>query len=156
MAGLLTLGTKAPDFTLPRQDGGSVRLRDLKGRKVVLVFYPRADTPGCTRETVAFNRLRREFERSGTEVLGISADSVAAQAKFAGKHGLAFPLLSDESKSMLQAFGVWKKKQLYGRSFMGIERTTYLIGADGRVAKVWPKVRVDGHAEEVLAAAKAL
>jgi peroxiredoxin Q/BCP len=156
MAGLLTLGTKAPDFTLPREDGGSVRLRDLKGRKVVLVFYPHADTPGCTRESVAFNRLRRDFERSGTELLGISADPVTAQARFANKHGLAFPLLSDESKSVLQAFGVWKKKQLYGRTFMGIERTTYLIDAKGRVAKVWPKVRVDGHAEEVLAAAKAL
>lgn len=156
MAGLLALGAKVPDFTLPREDGGTVRLRELRGRKVVLVFYPRADTPGCTREAVAFNRLRREFERSGTVLLGISADSVAAQAKFAKKHGLAFPLLSDESKSALQALGVWKKKQLYGRTFMGIERTTYLIDQEGRVARVWPRVRVEGHAEEVLAAAKAL
>jgi peroxiredoxin Q/BCP len=156
MAGLLALGAKVPDFTLPREDGGTVRLRELRGRKVVLVFYPRADTPGCTREAVAFNRLRREFERSGTVLLGISADSVAAQAKFAKKHSLAFPLLSDESKSALQALGVWKKKHLYGRTFMGIERTTYLIDQEGRVARVWPRVRVEGHAEEVLAAAKAL
>ena len=156
MAGLLAFGAKAPDFTLPREDGGSIQLRDLRGRKVVLLFYPRADSPGCTRESLAFNRLRRDFERSGTTLLGISADPVAAQAKFANKHGLAFPLLSDESKSVLQAFGVWKKKQLYGRTFIGIERTTYLIDPDGRIAKVWPKVRVEGHAEAVLAVAKAL
>jgi peroxiredoxin Q/BCP len=156
MAGLLAPGAKAPDFTLPRQDGGMFRLQELRGRKVVLAFYPRADTAGCTREAVAFNRFRREFERSETVVLGISADPVAAQAKFADKHGLAFPLLSDETKSVLQAFGVWKKKQLYGRKFMGIERTTYLLDRSGRVAQVWPRVRVAGHAEEVLAAAQAL
>jgi peroxiredoxin Q/BCP len=156
MATPLMPGTKAPDFNLPREDGSSVRLRDLRGRKVVLFFYPRADTSGCTREAVAFNRLRRDFESSGTALLGISADPITVQAKFANKHGLTLPLLSDESKSMLQAFGVWKKKSLYGRTFMGIERTTYLIDPDGRVARVWPKVRVDDHAEEVLAAAKAL
>jgi peroxiredoxin Q/BCP len=156
MAGLLTPWMKAPDFTLPRENGGSIRLRDLKGRKVVLLFYPRADSSGCTREAMAFNRLRRDFERRGTVLLGISADPVAAQKKFANKHGLAFPLLSDESKAVLRAFGVWKKKQLYGRSFMGVERTTFLIDADGRIANIWRKVRVEGHAEQVLTAACSL
>jgi thioredoxin-dependent peroxiredoxin len=149
-------GAKAPPFELPRDGGGSVSLADFKGRKVVLFFYPRADTPGCTRESIEFSKLRAAFTKAGTDLLGISADPVEAQDAFKKKHKLSVALLSDERKEMLKAYGAWGKKSMYGKTFMGIIRTTVLIGADGRVARIWPKVRVDGHAEEVLAAAKAL
>ena len=152
----IEIGTKAPAFKLPRDGGGSVSLADFKGRKLAIYFYPRADTPGCTRESIDFSKLRAEFEKAGTEILGVSADSVAAQDKFKAKHDLTVPLLSDETHAMLEAYGVWGKKSMYGKTFMGITRMTVLIGPDGRVAQVWPKVKVDGHAAEVLKAAKAL
>ena len=154
MATDLAEGAKAPAFKLPRDGGGTVSLADFKGRKLVLYFYPRADTPGCTRESIDFSKLRAEFQKAGTDVLGVSADPVEAQDKFKKKHNLGVPLLSDETHKMLEAYGVWGKKSMYGKTFMGIIRTTVLIGADGRIARIWPKVKVDGHAAEVLAAAK--
>lgn len=150
------VGTKAPAFSLARDDGGTVSLADFRGRKLVLYFYPRADTPGCTREAIDFSRLRAQFKRAGTDILGVSADPVKAQDAFKKKHDLTIGLASDERRSMLEAYGVWGKKAMYGKTFMGVVRTTVLIHADGRVAQVWPKVKVPGHAEAVLAAAKAL
>jgi peroxiredoxin Q/BCP len=152
----LAAGSKAPTFKLPRDGGGSVALADFKGRKLVLYFYPKADTPGCTREAIDFSRLLPAFDKAGTAVLGVSADPVPAQDKFKKKHDLDIALLSDETHKMLEAYGVWGKKSMYGKTFMGISRSTFLIGTDGRIARVWPKVRVDGHAAEVLAAAQAL
>jgi thioredoxin-dependent peroxiredoxin len=149
-------GGKAPGFRLPRDGGESVALADYAGQKLVLFFYPRADTPGCTREAIDFTRLRSDFAQAGTAVLGISADTVKAQESFRNKHELAIPLISDERHEMLEAYGAWGEKSMYGRSFMGIIRTTVLIGADGRIAKIWRNVRVDGHADEVLAAAREL
>jgi peroxiredoxin Q/BCP len=149
-------GTKAPAFSLPRDGGGTVSLADFAEHKLVLYFYPRADTSGCTREAIDFSRLRGDFARADTEIVGVSADPVAALAKFKAKHKLAVALASDEKHRMLEAYGVWQEKSLYGRKFLGIVRTTFLIGPDGRIAKVWPKVSVDGHAADVLAAAKAL
>jgi peroxiredoxin Q/BCP len=149
-------GAKAPAFSLPRDGGGTVSLTDFAGRKLVLYFYPRADTSGCTKEAIDFSRLRGDFGRADTEIVGISADPVPALAKFKAKHQLTVALASDEKHRMLEAYGVWQEKSLYGRKFLGIVRTTFLIGLDGRIAKVWPKVSVDGHAAEVLAAAKAL
>jgi thioredoxin-dependent peroxiredoxin len=152
----LAEGAKAPAFHLPRDGGGRVSLADFTGRKLVLFFYPRADTPGCTRESIDFTRLSSEFEDSGTAVLGISADAVAAQEKFREKHNLSVPLLSDEKHEMLEAYGAWGEKSLYGRTFQGIIRTTILVGTDGHVARIWRHVKVDGHADAVLAAARAL
>jgi len=149
-------GTAAPAFTLPRDGGGTVSLADFAGRKLVLYFYPRADTPGCTAEAIDFSRLKAAFGRADTDVLGVSADPVATQDKFKAKHKLDIALASDETRKMLEAYGVWQEKTLYGRKFFGIARTTFLIGRDGRIAEVWPKVLVAGHAEAVLAAAKAL
>jgi thioredoxin-dependent peroxiredoxin len=149
-------GQKAPDFTLPRDGGGSVSLADYKGRKLVLYFYPKADTPGCTTEAIAFTALKRAFSRAETDIVGVSADPVKAQDKFRDKHDLKVALASDESLKMLTAYGVWGEKSMYGRKFMGVRRTTVLIGRDGRVARVWENVKVAGHAEEVLEAAKAL
>ena len=152
----LSVGTKAPDFTLPRDGGGEISLHDLRGRNVVLYFYPRADTPGCTKEAINFNALRKAFADVNTELVGVSADPVKAQDKFRDKYSLAFPLASDETHRMLEAYGVWGEKSMYGKTFMGVERVTYLIDRQGTVAKVWPKVKVEGHAEEVLESAKAL
>jgi peroxiredoxin Q/BCP len=146
----------APDFTLPADNGASIALKGLRGRKAVVYFYPRADTPSCTREAMDFSRLKAEFEASGTIVVGVSADPVKAQEKFKAKYELTIPLASDPGHEMLEAYGVWTEKSMYGRKYMGIERATFLIGPDGRVARVWRKVRVPGHAEEVLAAARAL
>jgi peroxiredoxin Q/BCP len=156
MHGELGTGARAPAFTLPRDGGGKVSLKDFKGRKLVLYFYPRADTPGCTKETIAFSRLRKAFDAAGADILGVSADPVEAQDKFKVKHGIEIPLGSDESKDMLTAYGAWGEKSLYGRKFMGVIRKTFLIGADGRILRVWPKVRVDGHAEAVLDAVRSL
>jgi len=156
MAGLLRIGDKAPDFTLVRDGGGEITLKSFKGKKITLYFYPKADTPGCTKEAIAFNRMKRAFEKTGTAILGVSADPVKAQDKFRDKYSLSFPLLSDENHKMLKAYGVWVEKSMYGKKYMGIERVTYLIDAKGKIAQVWPKVKVDGHAEEVLEAAKAL
>lgn len=156
MAQKLVEGAQAPAFTLPRDGGEAVSLASLAGKKVVLYFYPKDDTPGCTREAIDFNGLRAEFASAGAQVIGVSPDSVASHAKFRKKHGLDFDLLSDEAKDMLDAYGVWTEKSMYGRTYMGVERTTVLIGADGRIARVWNKVKVPGHAQEVLEAAKAL
>ena len=150
------VGEKAPNFKLPRDGGGTVSLADFKGRKLVLYFYPKADTPGCTKEAIDFNALRRAFAKAETDIVGVSADPVRAQEKFRDKHDLAIPLASDEEKKMLTAYGVWGEKSMYGRKFMGVKRTTLLIGRDGRVAQVWENVKVPGHAEAVLDAAKAL
>jgi peroxiredoxin Q/BCP len=152
----LVEGAKAPAFHLPRDGGGSVSLADYAGKKLVLFFYPRADTPGCTREAIDFTRLKGAFVDSGTEVLGISADTVKAQDSFRNKHQLAIPLVSDEKHEMLEAYGAWGEKSMYGRTFLGIIRTTVLVGSDGRIARIWRNVRVDGHADDVLAAAQAL
>jgi thioredoxin-dependent peroxiredoxin len=152
----LAVGEKAPNFKLQRDDGGTVSLGDFKGRKLVLYFYPRADTPGCTREAIDFSKLRAAFAKAGADVIGVSADPVKAQDAFKKKHKLSIDLLSDETHAMLEAYGVWGKKSMYGKTFMGISRITYLIGPDGRIAQAWPKVKVDGHAAEVLTAAKAL
>jgi thioredoxin-dependent peroxiredoxin len=146
----------APSFTLPRDGGSSVSLQDFAGKKLVLFFYPRANTPGCTREAVDFTRLANAFAESGTAILGISADSLKAQEAFRDKHKLAVPLISDEQHDLLEAYGAWGEKSMYGKKFHGIIRTTVLIDAAGRIAKVWRNVRVDGHAEEVLALALTL
>jgi thioredoxin-dependent peroxiredoxin len=152
----LAPGAKAPSFSLPRDGGGKVTLADFKGQNLVLYFYPRADTPGCTVESKAFSGLSKAFAKAGTAVLGVSADPVKAQDAFKAKHDLAIPLASDETHEMLEAYGVWGEKSMYGKKFMGITRATFLIDKAGRIAHVWPKVKVEGHAEEVLAAAKAL
>ena len=149
-------GDKAPAFSLPRDGGGTVSLKDFAGKKLALYFYPRADTPGCTTEAIAFSKLKAAFARADTEILGVSADPVPAQDKFKAKHKLSIALASDETYKMLTAYGVWQEKSMYGRKFLGVVRATFLIGPDQRIAEVWPKVSVTGHAEEVLAAAKAL
>lgn len=156
MAGKLDTGMKAPAFTLPRDGGGEVSLADFAGKKLVLYFYPKADTSGCTKEAIDFSQLKAAFAKAGTEILGVSADPVMAQDKFKAKHKLSIALASDEKRRMLEAYGVWQEKSMYGRKFMGIARTTFLIGPDQRIARVWPRVSVNGHADEVLAAAKAL
>jgi len=156
MSPKITAGSKAPAFTLPRDGGGEVSLSDFKGRKLVLYFYPKADTSGCTVEAKDFSKLAPAFARAGTAVVGVSADPVPRLDRFKAKHDLAIPLLSDEARDTLKAYGVWAKKSLYGRTYMGILRNTYLIGADGKIARVWEKVRVAGHAAEVLEAAKEL
>ena len=152
----LAAGAKAPAFTLPRDGGARVALKDFKGHNLVVYFYPKADTPGCTREAIAFSALRSAFAKTGTDILGVSADPVKAQDKFKAKHRLTVTLASDETKQMLEAYGAWGEKSMYGRKFMGVIRKTFLIDANGRIVRVWPKVSVEGHAEEVLAAAKAL
>jgi len=152
----LAVGDKAPSFSLPRDGGENVSLADFKGQNLVLYFYPRADTPGCTLESRAFSALSAGFAKADTAVLGVSADPVNAQDKFKAKYDLRIPLASDETHKMLEAYGVWGEKSLYGRKFMGITRATFLIGKDGRIARIWPKVKIEGHAEDVLAAAKML
>jgi thioredoxin-dependent peroxiredoxin len=149
-------GAKAPAFRLPRDGGGTVALADFAGRKLVLYFYPRADTTGCTREAIDFSRLKTAFSRAGTDIVGVSADPVTALDRFKSKHKLAIALASDETRKVLEAYGVWQQKTLYGRKFMGIVRATFLIGPVQRIARVWPKVSVAGHAQEVLEAAKTL
>ena len=152
----LNEGDRAPDFTLQRDGESTVRLADYKGRKLVIFFYPRANTPGCTTEAMAFTRLAKQFEAADTGVLGVSGDTVRQQTKFRDKHALAVPLGADVELDTIKAYGVWGEKSMYGRAFMGIIRTTVLVGKDGRVARIWRNVRVDGHAEEVLEAAKSL
>jgi thioredoxin-dependent peroxiredoxin len=149
-------GAKAPEFALPSDGGGTISLADFRGRKLVLYFYPKADTTGCTREAKDFSRLASRFAKAGTDILGVSADPVGKLERFKAKHDLAIALAGDESHRMLERYGVWSEKSMYGRKFMGVVRTTFLIGPDGRIARVWDKVRVDGHADEVLAAAQAL
>jgi thioredoxin-dependent peroxiredoxin len=152
----LEAGSPVPDFDLPSDGGGRIRLSSLKGNKVVLYFYPKDDTPGCTAEAKDFNRLRNEFLNAGTEIVGFSADSPARHDKFKKKYALDFPLVSDETMTVLEAYGLWVEKSMYGRKYMGIERTTVLIDAEGTIARIWSKVTVPGHADEVLEAARAL
>ena len=149
-------GTPAPDFTLPRDGGANISLADFRGRKLVLYYYPKADTPGCTKEAIAFSGLARDFAEANTAIVGVSADAVKAQDAFKKKYDLSIALASDEKHKMLEAYGVWGEKSMYGKTFMGVSRATFLIGPDGRIARVWPKVKVEGHAEEVLEAARAL
>jgi peroxiredoxin Q/BCP len=154
--GVLTEGAKAPAFHLPRDGGATVSLADFSGKKLVLFFYPRANTPGCTKEAIDFTRLAGAFAESETAVLGVSADPPKAQEAFRDKHDLSVPLVSDEQHGMLKAYGVWGEKSMYGKIFLGIVRTTVLIGGDGRILRIWRNVKVDGHADDVLAAARTL
>jgi peroxiredoxin Q/BCP len=147
------VGAAAPEFRLPTDDGGELRLSDLRGRKVVLYFYPKDDTSGCTMEAKDFTRLAPEFRARGIAVVGVSPDSAASHRKFKDKYELDLILAADDAKKVVQDYGVWAEKSMYGRKYMGVERTTFLIDGDGRIARVWPKVKVAGHAEEVLAAA---
>lgn len=150
----LSEGDKAPPFKLPSESGETVSLASLRGRKVVVFFYPKDDTSGCTKEAIAFSGLKRKFEAADATIIGVSPDSIASHAKFSAKHDLKITLLSDEGKEMLESYGVWKEKSMYGRKYMGVERTTFLIGPQGKILRIWRKVKVDGHAEEVLAAAQ--
>ena len=152
MAKILKPGDKAPAFILTRDGGTKVSLSSLKGKKVVLYFYPKDDTPGCTQEAIDFNGLEAKFTKLGAVVIGVSPDSATKHDKFKAKHKLNLALLSDEDTAMLEAYGVWKEKSMYGRTYMGVERTTYLIGEDGKIIQIWNKVKVTGHAAEVLAA----
>ena len=149
-------GDKAPDFSLPSSDGTQVSLKELKGKVVVLYFYPKDDTPGCTKEACEFRDLRKKFQAQNAEIYGVSFDSLDSHKKFITKYKLPFPLLSDADKSVAEKYGVYKQKSFMGRSYMGIERTTFVIGADQKIKKVFPKVKVEGHVEEVLAATKSL
>ncbi len=144
------IGAKAPQFSLESQDGSKVSLKDFLGKKVVLYFYPKDDTPGCTIEACSFTDNFAKFKKQGAVVLGVSADSVNSHKKFEKKHHLSITLLSDPQKEVINKYGVWKEKNMYGRKSMGIERTTFLIDASGKIAKIFPKVRVDGHTEKVL------
>jgi thioredoxin-dependent peroxiredoxin len=149
-------GDDAPDFTLPGTGGAPVSLAALRGRKVVLYFYPKDDTSGCTLEAQQFNALNDAFAAADTAVVGVSPDPMKSHEKFKAKYDLDFPLASDEAKGMLEAYGVWVQKSMYGRKYMGVERTTVLVDRAGKVARVWPSVKVPGHAQEVLEAAQAL
>lgn len=152
----LTVGSQAPDFSLPRDGGGTLSLSGFTGKPVVLFFYPKDDTSGCTAEAVAFSALADAFAAAGVVVIGMSPDPVKSHDKFVAKHTLSVPLAADEDKSTLEAYGVWKEKSMYGRKYMGVERTTVLIDAEGKIARIWDKVKVPGHADEVLEAVKAL
>ena len=146
----------APDFTLPSTSGEDVTLSALRGQPVVLFFYPRDNTPGCTKESIGFSENRAAFEEAGALVFGISKDSMKSHDKFVAKQNLTVPLLSDEHGSACEDYGVWKEKNMYGKTYMGIERTTVLIAADGTIARIWPKVKVPGHVDAVLEAVRAL
>lgn len=148
---MLEVGMTAPDFTLQDKDGNTVSLSDFAGKKIVLYFYPKDNTPGCTRQACAFAGLYGEFRKRGVEVIGISKDSVSSHAKFAEKHGLPFVILSDPELTAIQAYGVWQEKKLYGKVSMGVVRTTFIIGEDGKIEKIMPKVKPDTNAAEILA-----
>ncbi|MDQ0512238.1 peroxiredoxin [Ancylobacter amanitiformis] len=152
----IAVGSTAPDFSLTTDTGESVDLAGSLGHKLVLYFYPKAGTQGCTIEAHDFNRLKSQFDAADTRVIGVSPDSDKALARFRAKEGLGFALAGDETHGLLEAYGVWTEKSMYGKKYMGVERTTVLIGRDGRIARIWPKVKVAGHAEDVLAAAQAL
>jgi len=145
----LKVGDKAPDFSLPDQSGKLRSLKDFKGKKLVLYFYPRDNTSGCTKEACGFQDNLTRLGREGVEVVGVSADSVQSHEKFADKYDLRFPLLSDENKEAIKAYNVWKKKKMAGKEYMGIERTTYIIDEKGKIAHIFPKVKVNGHVDEV-------
>ena len=148
----LKVGQKAPEFRAPDDTGKIVALSDLRGKKVVLYFYPKDDTPGCTKEACSFRDGIAQIKKKGAVVLGVSPDSVGSHQKFKEKFTLNFPLLADPDKRIVQAYGVWKEKSMYGKKYMGVERTTFVIDEEGRIARVFPKVQVDGHYDEVLAA----
>ena len=150
----IEIGQPAPDFTLPSSAGGEVTLSDLRGKPVVLWFYPKDNTSGCTKEACAFRDLSAEFEAAGAVNYGISKDSLGSHERFISKHGLTSPLLSDEDTSVQQLYGVWAEKKNYGKTYFGIARTTFLIDPEGKIARVWPKVKVDGHAAAVLEAVR--
>lgn len=152
----LKVGDKAPDFRLAVDGGADITNASFKGRKLVLYAYPKDDTSGCTKEAIDFNGLRSAFSAADTEIVGVSADSIASHAKFRKKHDLAIPLASDPDKAMLEAYGIWVEKSMYGKKYMGIERTTFLIDRIGKIAAVWNKVKVPGHAAEVLAVTQKL
>lgn len=152
----LKAGDVAPDFILHRDGGGTVKLSEFSGKPVVLYFYPKDDTSGCTAQAVGFSESAGDFKAAGAEIIGVSPDSVKSHDKFREKHGLAIILGADEEKSAIDAYGVWAEKKMYGKSYMGVDRSTFLIGKDGKVARVWRGVKVPGHVEEVLAAVKAL
>ena len=156
MSATIAEADKAPAFKLATEAGEFLTLASLKGKKIVLYFYPEDDTSGCTKEAIAFSGLRKEFDSAGAVILGVSPDSVESHDKFSKKYKLDLTLLSDETKEMLEAYGVWVEKSMYGKKYMGIERTTFLIDSTGKIAAIWPKVKVDGHAAEVLAAAQKL
>lgn len=153
---MLETGDKAPAFSLPTEDGGKVSLKDYKGRMLVLYFYPRDDTPGCTKEAIGFSEMLEEFDAAGADILGVSKDTPAKHAKFREKHDLTVPLASDEDGKMLEAYGAWVEKKNYGRTYMGIERSTFLIDGKGIIRQIWRKVRVPGHVEKVLEAVQSL
>jgi peroxiredoxin Q/BCP len=153
---VLEAGTKVPDVGAQDQSGKNVRLRDFGGKTVVLYFYPKADTPGCTAETQAFRDLQPDFAKAGATIVGVSRDTVDAQKKFAEKYGAKFQLLADTSSAICDAFGVIVEKNMYGKKSMGIQRSTFLVGPDGTIAKVWPRVSVEGHAQAVLEAVQSL
>lgn len=153
---MLNEGDKAPDVTLELPDGSSTSIAAEAGKTLVLYFYPKDDTPGCTTEAQAFSALADDFAAAGASVIGVSKDNAARHAKFIGKHGLKLRLASDNDGSVCEAYGTWIEKTLYGRAYMGIDRATFLIDKDSRIARIWRKVKVKGHAEEVLAAAHAL
>lgn len=152
----LKVGDKAPEFSLPTQDGGIVSLKDMKGKPVVLYFYPKDDTPGCTKEACAFRDAYSDFQKAGAVVLGASTDPEKSHKKFADKFTLPFPLLADTEKKLVADYGVWGEKTFMGRKYMGTHRVTFLIGRDGRIAKIWPEVKPEQHAGEVLEAIRAL
>ena len=156
MLGKLEVGATAPDFSLPGDGGDTLSLASFAGRALVLYFYPKDDTSGCTAQAIDFNGKAAAFAQAGAAILGVSPDPTKSHVKFKTKHDLAIPLASDEAKDTLEAYGVWVEKSMYGRTYMGVERTTVLIAADGTIARIWPKVKVPGHADEVLAAVKAL
>lgn len=156
MSKSLKEGQKAPAFSLPADGGGKLSLKDCAGKALVLYFYPKDDTSGCTREAIDFSALAGAFKKAGAQVVGVSKDSVASHDKFKKKHDLSVGLLSDEEGKMVEAYGVWVEKSMYGRKYMGIERATFLIDAKGVIQKIWRKVKVPDHAAEVLEAVKAL
>ena len=156
MSKMPEVGQRAPDFKMETDTGGSVSLKKFEGNPVVLYFYPKDDTPGCTKEAIAFTGALRKFEKAGAAVIGVSKDSCATHAKFREKYDLGHALAADEDGAVCGAYGVWVEKLNYGRKYLGIQRATFLIDGSGVVRQVWPKVRVDGHAEEVLEAVKAL
>jgi peroxiredoxin Q/BCP len=152
----LSPGQDAPQFELPRDGGGTLTLSALRGKAVVLYFYPKDDTSGCTAEAIDFSALKPDFEKAGAVVIGMSPDSAKKHDKFKAKHGLSVDLVADEERKAIEAYGVWAEKSMYGRKYMGVERTTFLIDRDGKIARIWPKVKVPGHAAEVLEAVRAL
>ncbi len=153
---ILDIGSTPPDFTLPRDGGGTITLSQLRGRPVILYFYPKDDTSGCTQEAIEFSGLRPQFEKLGAKVIGMSPDPVKKHDKFKSKHDLKVDLVADEEKATIETYGLWVEKSLYGRKYMGVERTTLLIDSAGKIAKIWKKVKVPGHAAEVLEATTAL